>query len=73
MWITKAALIGTLLPVVIPAAASAAGEGFRRLLKWRTGCEGRISHLKRRCDLHRTRLDRLSTRRRSRDRRRRWG
>jgi transposase, IS5 family len=34
--------------------------GFRRLVKWRTGCEGRISHLKHRYDLHRTRLDRLT-------------
>jgi IS5 family transposase len=33
--------------------------GFRRLVKWRTGCEGRISHLKHRYDLHRTRLDGL--------------
>jgi IS5 family transposase len=34
--------------------------GFRRLVKWRTGCEGRISHLKHRYDLHRTHLDRLT-------------
>ena len=34
--------------------------GFRRLVKWRTGCEGRISHLKHRYDLHRTRLDGLA-------------
>jgi len=34
--------------------------GFRRLVKWRTGCEGRISHLKHRYDLDRTRLDGLS-------------
>ena len=34
--------------------------GFRRLVKWRTGCEGRISHLKHRFDLDRTRLDGLS-------------
>jgi transposase, IS5 family len=34
--------------------------GFRRLVKWRTGCEGRISHLKHRYDLHRTRLDGLT-------------
>jgi transposase, IS5 family len=43
-----------------PAAARQAHErqpGFRRLVKWRTGCEGRISHLKHRNDLHRTRLD----------------
>jgi IS5 family transposase len=29
---------------------------FRRLVKWRTGCEGRISHLKHRYGWHRTRL-----------------
>ena len=34
--------------------------GFRRLVKWRTGCEGRISHLKHRYDLHHTRLDGLT-------------
>jgi transposase, IS5 family len=34
--------------------------GFRRLVKWRTGCEGRISHLKHRFDLHRTRIDELT-------------
>jgi IS5 family transposase len=34
--------------------------GFRRLVKWRTGCEGRISHLKHRYDLDRTRLDGLT-------------
>jgi IS5 family transposase len=34
--------------------------GFHRLVKWRTGCEGRISHLKHRYDLHRTRLDGLT-------------
>jgi IS5 family transposase len=34
--------------------------GFRRLVKWRTGCEGRISHLKHRFDLDRTRLDGLT-------------
>jgi transposase, IS5 family len=33
---------------------------FRKLVKWRTGCEGRISHLKHRYDLHRTRLDGLA-------------
>lgn len=33
--------------------------GFRRLVKWRTGCEGRISHLKHRYQLDRTRLDGL--------------
>jgi transposase, IS5 family len=34
--------------------------GFRRLVKWRTGGEGRISHLKHHYDLHRTRLDGLT-------------
>ncbi|ROT34267.1 ISNCY family transposase [Micromonospora sp. HM5-17] len=34
--------------------------GFRRLVKWRTGCEGRISHLKHRFDWDRTRLDGLT-------------
>lgn len=33
---------------------------FRRLVKWRTGSEGRISHLKHRYDLDRTRLDGLT-------------
>jgi len=33
---------------------------FRRLVKWRTGCEGRISHLKHRYGWDRTRLDDLS-------------
>jgi hypothetical protein len=33
----------------------------RRLIKWRTGCEGRISHLKHRYDLVRTRFDGLAT------------
>jgi transposase, IS5 family len=33
------------------------GRGFRRLVKWRTGCEGRISHLKRGYGWDRTRLD----------------
>jgi transposase, IS5 family len=28
-------------------------------VKWRTGCEGRISHLKRNCGWDRTRLDGL--------------
>ena len=31
--------------------------GFRRLVKWRTGSEGRISYLKRRYGWDRTRLD----------------
>jgi transposase, IS5 family len=34
------------------------GRGFRRLVKWRTGCEGRISYLKHRYGWDRTRLDR---------------
>ena len=33
------------------------GRGFRRLVKWRTGCEGRISYLKRSYGWDRTRLD----------------
>jgi IS5 family transposase len=33
------------------------GRGFRRLVKWRTGCEGRISYLKRGYGWDRTRLD----------------
>src|SRR6516162_1820459 len=33
------------------------GRSFRRLVKWRTGCEGRISHLKRGYGWDRTRLD----------------
>ena len=33
------------------------GRGFRRLVRWRTGCEGRISYLKRRYGWDRTRLD----------------
>jgi transposase, IS5 family len=33
------------------------GRGFRRLVKWRTGCEGRISCLKRGYGWDRTRLD----------------
>jgi IS5 family transposase len=32
-------------------------RGFRRLVKWRTGCEGRISYLKHRYGWDRTRLD----------------
>jgi IS5 family transposase len=51
--------------VAIPrqAATSAArkaiehSRGFRRLVKWRTGCEGRISYLKRSYGWDRTRLD----------------
>ncbi len=33
------------------------GRGFRRLVKWRTGCEGRISYLKRGYGWDRTRLN----------------
>jgi transposase, IS5 family len=33
---------------------------FRKLVKWRTGCEGRISHLKRGYGLDRTQLDGLA-------------
>ena len=33
------------------------GRGFRKLVKWRTGCEGRISYLKHRYSWDRTRLD----------------
>jgi IS5 family transposase len=33
------------------------GRGFRRLVKWRTGCEGRISYLKRGYGWDRTRMD----------------
>ncbi|MEJ3746634.1 ISNCY family transposase [Actinomycetes bacterium KLBMP 9797] len=46
-----------------PGAARQAHErrpGFRRLVKWRTGCEGRISHLKHRYSWDRTRLDGLT-------------
>jgi IS5 family transposase len=46
-----------------PGAARRAYErqpGFRRLVKWRTGCEGRISHLKHRYQWDRTRLDGLT-------------
>jgi IS5 family transposase len=35
------------------------GRGFRRLVKWRTGCEGRISQLKHRFGWVRTLLDGL--------------
>jgi IS5 family transposase len=35
------------------------GRGFRRLVKWRTGCEGRISCLKHRFGWDRTRMDGL--------------
>ena len=43
-----------------PGAARQATEharGFRRLVKWRTGCEGRISHLKHRYGWDRTLMD----------------
>ncbi|MFF5233451.1 ISNCY family transposase [Dactylosporangium sp. NPDC000521] len=46
-----------------PGTARQAHErqpGFGRMVKWRTGCEGRISHLKHRYDWDRTRLDGLS-------------
>jgi IS5 family transposase len=33
---------------------------FRGLVKWRTGCEGRIAHLKRRSGWDRTMLDGLT-------------
>ena len=33
------------------------GRGFRQLVKWRTGCEGRISYLKRGYGWDRTLLD----------------
>jgi IS5 family transposase len=33
------------------------GRGFRKLVKWRTGCEGRISYLKRGYGWDRARLD----------------
>ena len=32
-------------------------RGFRKLVKWRTGCEGRIAYLKRRYGWDRTRMD----------------
>ena len=35
-------------------------QSFRRLVKWRTGCEGRIAHLKRRSGWNRTLLDGLT-------------
>ncbi|MCA1692307.1 MAG: ISNCY family transposase [Actinobacteria bacterium] len=36
------------------------GRGFRKLVKWRTGCEGRVSCLKRDFGWNRTRLDGIS-------------
>ena len=36
------------------------GRSFRRLVKWRTGCEGRISYLKRRYGFNRTLFDTLA-------------
>jgi transposase, IS5 family len=38
--------------------AAGHGRGFRKLVKWRTGCEGRISYLKHGYGWDRTRLDR---------------
>ena len=35
-------------------------RSFHALVKWRTGCEGRIAHLKRRSGWDRTRLDGLT-------------
>ena len=35
------------------------GRGFRRQVKWRTGCEGRVSSLKRQYGWDRTRIDSL--------------
>jgi IS5 family transposase len=35
-------------------------RSFRALVKWRTGCEGRIAHLKRRSGWDRTLLDGLT-------------
>jgi IS5 family transposase len=63
-WEVRKAICGA-GPVAIPrqAATSSArktiehGRGFRRLVKWRTGCEGRISYLKRGYGWDRTRLD----------------
>ena len=40
-----------------PARTVEHGRGFRKLVKWRTGCEGRISYLKRGYGWDRTRLD----------------
>ena len=43
-----------------PGKVRQAGEhrkAFRRTIKWRTGSEGRISHLKRGCGWDRTRMD----------------
>ena len=44
--------------VAIPRQATEHSPGFRKLVKWRTGCEGRISYLKRGYGWDRTRLDR---------------
>jgi IS5 family transposase len=43
--------------------AHEAGSGFRRLVKWRTGSEGRISYLKRRYGWDRTLFDTVAGRR----------
>jgi IS5 family transposase len=37
--------------------AAERGRGFRRIVKWRTGCEGRISHLKRNYGWDRSMID----------------
>ena len=44
---------------VPPASTSRHRRAFRRTVKWRTGCEGRISTLKRGYGWDRTRLDSL--------------
>jgi transposase, IS5 family len=63
--VEKGLLAAGVRTVAIPrqATTSAArkaiehGRGFRKLVKWRTGCEGRISYLKHRYRWDRTRLD----------------
>ena len=47
-------------PFAIAPMAGMTDTAFRRLVKWRTGCEGRISHLKHRYGWHRTRLTTLT-------------
>ena len=49
-------------PSARPAASVEHGRGFRRLVKWRTGSEGRISYLKRRYGWDRTLFDALHRR-----------
>ena len=44
-------------PISPARKATEHSRGFRRLVKWRTGSEGRISHLKHACSWDRTRLD----------------